>query len=553
MCNFRRRLSVIPIGILMALFIAACGPSSQPGQPAKEEGKASQAQTGPAKYGGTFVTANSSVAPSFDLISEGTGGTWLPTIPLYNGLLQYDVIDHEGMPTKIIPDLAERWDVSSDGLAYTFHLRKGVKFHDGAEFTSADAKFSLERIMEPPPKTPSLRQGWYKGFITRMETPDKHTLVVHLNQQYAAFIKLIATPVTPMVPKHLLEPYNTRITDIKLLVGTGPFKMAEGDRTTGYKLAKNQEYYRQDRPFLDGIDIQVIIDDNLRIAAIKTGRVDSLLDSGAPEPLLKSVKSEMGDRIVVTPILSLNGSRFWFNHKKKPFDDARVRKAIALAFDNPAITKIAFDGAGCGGGYYAPIGEWGRPCDYWWKQAGFRTPTPEDLTEAKRLLAEAGYPDGFDTTLNNGYSAGNDRAHELLTPMLEKIGIKAKVRQLERTAYYAAMDNGDFEMTSIGLGLSVDDPNDFVGTQYITGAGRNYGGFSDSVVDRLYQEQSKTMDPNERKKLARQIEDRLVELRPMIPMSWSQKTDVYASYVKGHKTVAGRFQDHRREHIWLDK
>lgn len=552
--SVKGRSLLVALVVVGTLLSVACAPQTRPEQAVPGKEKIVQ-EGGQPKYGGVLRTPQSLVAPSFDLISEGTNGTWLAAVPVYNGLLQYDVINHDGVPTKIIPDLAERWEVSKDGLIYSFHLRKGAKFHDGVEFTSADAKFSLERIMDPPPKTPSLRGGWYKGFITRMETPDKYTLVVHLKEPYVAFTKLIATTVTPMVPKHILEPHNARITDINLLIGTGPFKIVEGDRNVGYKLVKNEDYYRKDRPFVDEMDMPVILEETLRVAGFKTGQLDSLLDAGVSQPQLQALKREMGAKIIVEEVVTApsGATPFWFNQRKKPFDNVRVRRAVLLAMDRPAMVKIAWEGVGCVAAYYAPSGEWGRPCEYWAKQPGFRSSTTEDLAEAKRLLAEAGYPNGFDVTLNNGYGAATDAANLLLLPMLEKIGIRATIRTLERTAYYSAMNNGDFDMTPIGLGLNVDDPNDFVGTQYITGAGRNYGAFSDPVVDDLFAKQSREMDPRKRKELARQLEDRLVEMLPSIPLQWGVEFDIRRSYVRGHKIVSGRLQEQRREHVWLDK
>lgn len=170
------------------------------------------------------------------------------------------------------------------------------------------------------------------------------------------------------------------------------------------------------------------------------------------------------------------------------------------------------------------------------------------------MLSEAGYPDGFQAVINLGMSPQADRGVEIMLPLLEQIGIKAKLRTLERTAMYASMDNGDFEMGALTPGLNIEDPNDYLGTMYITGAGRNYSRFSDAVVDELYQKQSREMDHEKRKQLVRQLEDRLVEMVPVIILSQdSSGLQMRYPYVKGYKPVGGRYQEQRREHIWMDK
>lgn len=262
--RYLRATSILAILLLISLSMA-CAPVSQqsatvgtggPDPKAEQEDSIPKAsvwlskwQAEKPKAGGILVKGQGNTAPSLDTIAEGTIGTHMISMLSYNTLLeyQYDASDEVGFPSKIVPALAEKWEQSKDGMTYTFNLRKGVKWHDGKEFTSADAAYSIQRIMEPPPKMPSLRQGWYKGVVDKIETPDAYTFVIRLSDVDAAFIQKIAAGYTPMVPKHVLEPFNSRIgtTDADKVVGTGPFKLVKAERDIGYELRKNENYWKQ--------------------------------------------------------------------------------------------------------------------------------------------------------------------------------------------------------------------------------------------------------------------------------------------------------------------
>ena len=476
----------------------------------------------------------------------------MPVAPVYSGLVQYDPLDHSGIPNKIIPDLAEKWDISQDGMVYTFHLRSGIKWHDGKEFSPEDVKFSFDRIINPPEKTPSLRQGWYKGTIKSIEAPDKNTVKITLEKPNAAFLNLVATSYTPMLPKHVLEG-KTRIGDKSLLIGTGPFKMVEADRNIGYKLVKNQDYWDKPKPYLDGLEYTVVIEETGRVAAFRTGQTDVAINASISVPQQKVIERELGDKIIARSTPGMGFFTLVFNTTKKPFNDIKVRKAVALAVDDQAISKIAFDGAGCPGGPLAPGGSWGFTCEEMAKRPGYRTPTPEDIAEAKRLLAEAGYQNGFNTQVQNGYSAQVDRANELMIEMLKPIGINATIRSLERTAFYASVDNKDFEVTGMGNVGAIDDPNDYIATWYVCNAGRNYQGFCDKTIDELFEKQAGELNPAKRKEIVNQLQERIIDQMPAQVFNWSVSWEAWYKYVKGINPQVTYMSHLKRDTTWLDK
>ncbi len=550
------RFGVLIVCLAFGSLLAACGPAAQRElTPSDREGPAAagaQKDEQP-KYGGILRQVNGNAGPSWDIISEGTVGTRHPIQPIYNQLVQYDPLDHNGIPNKIIPDLAQRWEISNDGLTYTFDLRKGVKFHDGVEFTSEDAKFSFERHANPPKGVPSLRIGWYRDLFERIETPDQYTLRLLLKEPNAALLKTIASAYTPMVPRHLLDGKG-RISTIDMVVGTGPFKLVKADRNVGYSMVKNADYYLEDRPYLDGLEYTVVVEESGRAAAVRVNAVDCICAVGLSDPSFDSLVKTLGNKVKYrTDLPGLSFSSIQMNNKAKPFDDPRVRKAISMGLDRPTVVRIAADGSGSMGAFMPPNGDWGISSEDMAKRPGFHSPTPQDIQEAKKLLADAGYPNGFDIVSNNGYGDTQDRTNQLLIEMLKPMGIKLTIRQLERTSYYAALDNRDFQMAPMGHAHVLDDPNDHIATYYITEGGRNYSQFSDPKVDAMYKEQSRTMDPEKRKKIVRELQEYMLEQMPFIVVSWSdQRRDLWYPYVKGYNPTSV-YTAFRRETVWLDK
>ena len=567
------------LGLSSPIF-AACGPSAaRPGDnmgaTGKEVGSGEVPTAGvylakwvndTPKPGKVLQRSEGNVAPSLDLIAEGTSGSHTQVMPVYNSLLEYHYAaeDKMGFPSKITPGLAERWDISKDGLTYTFNLRKGVKFHDGKEFTSADAKFSIERIASPPPKMVSLRQGWYSEVVDKMETPDPYTFVVKLKDGDAAFISKVAAGYTPMVPKHILEPFNAKITDGNLdkLIGTGPFKMVKGKREVSWHLEKHQDYWKKDSqgrqlPYLDGIDTYVIVEDASRAAGFESGQLDTVAYGAPAQEELEGILKRMGDKVVEHKYTSVGGlgNGMYFNVAKKPYSDVRVRKAIAMAINWRAVEQNVHGGRNCIGGYMPAQGLWGISCAEVAKMKGYGSATAEDKAEAKRLLAEAGYPNGFEANMLMGYGPTNDQMHQMYQPMLAEIGVKVNLRPLERTAYYNAMTTGDFEMNSMGAIASIDDPNDHLGTWVICAGGRNYGQFCDPKVEDLFKQQARELDFEKRKKIYRELELYLLDQIPLVNY-WATGTaigTVSRSYFKGWLPMGGRHTQQLLDTAWLDK
>lgn len=327
------------------------------------------------------------------------------------------------------------------------------------------------------------------------------------------------------------------------------------ERDIGYELRKNENYWKQGQPYLDGINIQLILEEATRVAAFKSGRLDDLTD-GMPtgriarDQLLK----EISDQVNFYQWRSVSGlgNGMLFNTAKKPYSDMKVRKAVMMGIDWRGIEKVALENDSCVGSFMPPGGGWGMSCEDVAKLKGYRTPTAEDKAEAKKLLAEAGYGSGFETTVLTGYSSNLDRISQLVQPMLAEIGIKVNLRNLERTAYYSAMTNGDFEMNSMGAIASLNDPNDHIATWIICSGGRNYGKFCDPKVEDMFKQMSRELNPEKRKQMFRELDQYLLDQVPMVN-THAGGNGANRKYVKGFIPMGGRHSQMLWETVWLDK
>ncbi|MBI2906023.1 MAG: ABC transporter substrate-binding protein [Chloroflexi bacterium] len=356
---------------ILGLLLASCAPAVQPTSTAKPAVPAAAPTTAPPatvagkpapapspkpaaaqpSYGGALTMVTETDAPSLDPHQETPGAVISMVGPIYNGIVQADPMD----TTKIVPDLAERWEVSADKLAYIFHLRKGVKFHDGASFTSGDAKYALERIKNPPRGTKSPRQDYLKA-ISRIETPDDYTLRIIVSYPSASFLPMLANPWMLVVPKHIVE----REGDMKrLAVGTGPFTFKTLTRGVSSRVVKNADYFIKGRPYLDEVVHYIVPDPFTRFAALRAGNVLLIRGTpGIPEAQAKVIETTMADKIVVQRGPHALNQGIGLQTKRPPFTDIRVRQAIAYALDPERAIRLNVDGAGVVGGILPPFWGW---------------------------------------------------------------------------------------------------------------------------------------------------------------------------------------------------
>jgi peptide/nickel transport system substrate-binding protein len=336
-------------------------------------------------------------------------------------------IDQEG---RVVPGLAERWEVSPDGKTYTFHLRRGVKFHDGTDLDSADVKFSLDRARGPDSTNAS------KGFfapIEAVETPDPATAVVRLSRPNGLFLFNMGSGDAAIVAP------ESAAGNKQKPVGTGPFAFSRwvpGDRV---ELVRNPAYREPGMPKLDRVAFRFITDPAAQLNAIRAGDVDSF-------PLFSSFESvpvfEADRNFRVTVGTTEGETILAFNHRRKPFDDVRVRRAISHAIDRQEIVE------GAQFGYGTPIGSHFAP-----HREGYVDLTAtyaHDAAKARALLAEAGLPSGFKATLKLPPPGYARRGGEIVAAQLAKVGIQVELIPMEWAQWLEQVHRGhDFDMTIV--------------------------------------------------------------------------------------------------------
>src|SRR5256712_11447746 len=231
------------------------------------------------RYGGKFLSVGNEEIPFYDLHQTSLGGVYAATAPAYNCLIRTSPYDP--MALDIIPELADTWDLSDGGKTITFHLHKGVKWHDGAPFSSADVQYTIERIMHPPKGMVSPRGPLFNALIERVEAPDPDTVVVYGKGPSPLLLPLFANGWNVIIPKHIVEkdPVNALKTRV---IGTGPFRLKAPPTTSLWKYERNPEYFQKDRPFLEALEIHLITDPQSLVAAILSKPV--FWSDGVPHP-----------------------------------------------------------------------------------------------------------------------------------------------------------------------------------------------------------------------------------------------------------------------------
>lgn len=558
------RRAIIGLLVLVGLGLAACAPAAglplvATPPPTPVTAVTTVAPTPPPRpqpaseqprYGGVLKSVDTYEPPMLDFQQRGLIGVQFRTGPSYSRLIQYDPQDHR----TIIPDLAKSWEMSPDGLVYTFHLRDGVKWHDGQPFTSADVKFSLNRVMNPPQGAAGISSGYFKA-VSLIETPDKATARIVLKYPSAAFMSILALQrVGMIVPQHLLERDQHALE--KAIVGTGPFKFKEAMSGVSFEAVRNPDYFVPGRPYLDGFKIYIIPDAGARLAALRTKQIHIIFSQpGISLAEKRIVEAESPGQLIAEKQLYLMADLIYLKLDTPPFNDARVRRAISLVSGREESFQLVYQGMGIASGPMPvePYGKWSIPKADLARMPGFGPDKAANIAEAKKLLAEAGYPDGFSATISAkvGYPQGI-RLGEALVSQLARIGIKAKMELLETGVFDKRVRNQhQFQISSYGAGFDLDDPDLMFSRLYVSRGDANLGEYSNPRLDELFEKQSRTLDYAERKKLVDQMQRIVLEESPIIFMGYEEAITPRWAEVRGYRAPIYLYLVHTLDYVWL--
>jgi peptide/nickel transport system substrate-binding protein len=416
-------------------------------------------------------------------------------------------IDRTG---KMVPWLAERW-YTSDNKNFTFFLRKGVRFSNGREMKAADVKFALDRAVNPETKHPYRVQ--YEA-VQDVIVKDDYTVTVSLKKVDATFLYTMARQGSVIYPREAVETLKTAP------IGTGPFTVQEWVRGDRIVLKKNPDYHVKGLPKLDRVVYRFIADPNAVQAALKAGDVDVSFFGLGPEHVVE-LKKDPRFQVIVGD--TTNDVILAMNNAKKPYSDVRVRRAMTYAIDKQDVLKGAMFGMG------RILGTNVDPLNPYF--VDMTSAMPYDPAKAKKLLAEAGYPNGFDTVLKVSpqyyYTV---RTGEILADQLKKVGVNVKIEQIEWSNWISRVwREAEYDLTIIGHAEAWDIAN-YANPKY-------YFRYDSKKFQDLFQKSEITLDDKARREQYVQLQKMLVEDAPAV---WLY---MHPRLVVAKKNITGIWKD----------
>jgi peptide/nickel transport system substrate-binding protein len=505
------------------------------------------------KAGGTLRVYHRDNAPSGSIHEEATISTVQPFMSVFNNLVVYDQAKPVNSLETIVPDLAESWAWDASKTKVTFKLRQGVKWHDGKPFTAKDVKCTWDlltgKAASPLRKNP--RRVWYHN-VKEVVVGGDHEASFVLGRPQPAFLALLASGYSPVYPCHV-SPKDMRTNPI----GTGPFKFVEWKRNETMKFARNPDYWKKGRPFLDAVEWRIIPNRSTRILAFVAGEFDLTFDSDVTIPLMKDVASGAPKAVCgLRPTgVSIN---LIVNRDAAPFNDAKIRTAMGLALERKAYIDILSEGKASMGGAMQPLpeGKWGMPSEVLAKLPGYGKDVAKNQAEARKIMESLGY--SADKPLKVKISTRDIAIYRdpavILIDQLKKIHIDGELEVVDTSIWHAKVTRKDYAVGLNLTGAGVDDPDVNFYENYTCTSERNYTKYCNPELEKLIDKQSSETNLEARQKLVWQIERDLVEdlARPII--YHQRSATCWHPHVKSlvlHQNSI--YNGWRLEDVWLDK
>ncbi len=505
------------------------------------------------KRGGFLNAMLGEDPPGFSIHEAATiSGLW-PAMPCYSNLVLFDPLKPQETAETLVPELAERWSWQDSYRNLVFFLRRNVRWHDGQPFTSRDVKYTFDVVREAPEAPAKLRlnprKDWYAN-IEAIEAPAPDTVVFRLKRPQPSLLLMLASGYSPVYPAHVpLAELRQRC------VGTGPFKLREYSRGQLIELTRNPDYFVPGRPYLDGIRYPVITERGTRLAALQAGRLDVAMPLEMTRTMAETVKTH-APSLVVAETGQIGTDNVIMHHRKPPFDDVRVRRAISLAMDRHAFVQgVRHGGAVIGAALMPPpFGSWGLAAKDLRTLPGYRGAGP-DKAEARRLLAAAGFGPGKPLRVElvtRAFAIYVDVA-SFVVDQLRQVGVEATVRQIETSAWFPALARRDYLIGANLTAAAIDDPDVYLYENYKCGSSRNYTDYCSEDVDRLIDLQSQELDRDKRVKLVWEIQRKLESdvARPML--GWRNEYFTQWPHVRNLVPHHSLYNYGRMQDVWLDR
>lgn len=537
--------------VAVLLFVAGCGAPAAV-ETGSEETTAQVAteveNTGDPVAGGTLTFAVGGEPASFDCHREASFTCIHPIAPFYSTLLTFDQWNYP----EVIGDVAEEWTVSDDGLVYTFTIQEGITFHDGAALTATDVKATYDKIVFPGEDQVSRRKGSYLA-VESIEAPDDQTVVFTLKWPSASFLANLASPWNFIYSAEKLaaDPFWYEAN----IVGTGPFKF--GEHTPGAFLSgvKNESYFVEERPYLDGFTATFIKSTGARVAAIRGGEAQIEFRGFSPADR-DAMVSSLGDKITVQEGPWLCYLSVALNHEREPFNDANFRRALNLALDryeaSETLSRIAT--VKFVGGIMRPGSEYAATDEEMSEWGGYGTDIEAARAEARELLAEAGIPEGYSFVFKNrDVPMPYEPMGIWLIDQWRQIGLDVELQVVEGGDFISQRAAGDFDSAMDWECGFMDEP-DLQLAKYLSAdkSGANYSRYTNEALDDLYEQQSRATSFEERRELIREFERILLdEEAHTFPTLWWFKINPHSSRVQGWKQLPSHYLNQTLRDVWL--
>jgi peptide/nickel transport system substrate-binding protein len=477
-----------------------------------------------------------------------------PMSPCYSNLVYFDPARPLESADTVIPELAERWSWQDNYRNLVLFLRKNVKWHDGQPFSSKDVKYTFDVAREAPDAPAkfrlSARKEWWSN-VEVIEAPEPHTVVFRLKRPQPSLLLMLASGYSPVYPAHvpLAELRSSRC------VGTGPFRMKHYARGQSLELERNPDYFVPNRPYLDGIRYTIITERGTRLAALQAGRLDAFVPLEMTKAMAETAKKN-APSLVITEVGQNGSDNVILNHKRPPFDDLRVRRAVSLAMDRRGyVQTVRHGGAVVGAGLMPrPLGLWGISDPELRTLPGYRS-SAQDKAEARKLLAEAGFGPGKPVKVElvtRTISIYLDLA-SFVADQLKQVGIEATVKQVDSAAWFPGLARRDYQIGANLTAGGFDDPDAYFVENYTCGSSRNYTDYCSEQTDRMIAQQSQELDRGKRLRLVHEIQRKLEAdvARPML--GWRKEYFAHWPHVKGLVPHNALYNYGRMQDVWLER
>lgn len=466
---------------------------------------------GPPKAGGALIVAVQDDGQTLDPHRATDAASMRLIENMYATLMRYTP-----QYGQVEPDMTQELKISDDGLVYTITLRPNLTFHSGRPVTAEDVKFSIERIIEQ-----QVRADHF-AMVERIEAVDPATVKLHLSRPSAPLLTHLAYPMNAIVDRQTVQEAGGDLSNAD--AGCGPFALVEWRKNRHLKLKKHAGYHVEGRPYLDEVIFRPIPDETARTTALRNGEVHLVLDLAA-----KDVKIVQNARGVV--IQSVPGT-FWeyigLNTSKAPFDDVRVRQAIAHAIDREALNRIIKLSRA------TPLDGGHIPPNHWAYAANLHPYAKRDLDRARQLLSEAGLGGGFSSVMKVGSSFKYQvDAAQMVKQQLAEVGIDVQIQALESGLFFDALNRRDFEMTLVGW-LGFVDPDEWTYNLFHSDGKYNQQAFSNAELDALLEQGRRTLDQEARRQIYADIQWIIATEAPVVSLYVNDQTSAWRSEVRGY-------------------